>query len=85
MSDDAVHGDVLQDEVAQGLRTFGGHVEVEVVVAGDVEGLQDAGYANQVGVEPVDVVAVVAAEPDFDYGLDREATTANTSTGSTPT
>ena len=69
LPDDAVHGDVLQDEVAQGLRTFGGHVEMEVVVAGDVEGLEDAGHAGQVRVEPVDVVAIVAAEPDFDHGF----------------
>ena len=60
LPDDAVHGDVLQGEVAQGLRTFGSYVEVEVVVAGDVEGLEDAGHAGQVGVEPVDVVAIVA-------------------------
>src|SRR6516225_6280801 len=73
LSDDAVHGDVLQHEVAQGLGGFDGHVEVEVVVAGDMEGLEDAGDAGQVGVEPVDVVAVVAPEPDLDHGLDREA------------
>src|SRR5215831_16990118 len=66
LPDDAVHGDVLQDKVAQGLGAFGGDVEVEVVVASDVEGLEDAGHAGQVGVEPVDVVPVVAAEPDFD-------------------
>jgi hypothetical protein len=73
LPDDAVHGDVLKDEVAQGLWAFDGYVEVEVVFAGDVEGLEDAGYAGQVGVELVDVLAVVAAEPDLDHGLDREA------------
>lgn len=73
LPDDAVHGDVLKDEVAQGLGAFGGDVEVKIVFAGDVEGLEDAGHAGQVGVEPVDVVAVVAAEPDLDHGLDREA------------
>jgi hypothetical protein len=31
LPDDAVHGDVLEDEVAQGLGAFGGYVEVEVV------------------------------------------------------
>ena len=60
LPDDAVHGDVLKDEVAQGLGAFGGDVEVKIVFAGDVEGLEDAGHAGQVGVEPVDVVAVVA-------------------------
>jgi hypothetical protein len=69
LPDDAVYGDVLQGEVAQGLRAFGSYVEVEVVVAGDVEGLEDAGHAGQVRVEPVDVVAIVAAEPDFDHGF----------------
>ena len=29
LPDDAVHGDVLQGEVAQGLRAFGGYVEVK--------------------------------------------------------
>src|SRR5262249_32793260 len=47
--------------------------EVEVVLASDVEGLEDARDAGQVGVEPADVFAVVAAEPDLDHGLDREA------------
>jgi hypothetical protein len=53
LSDDAVHGDVLKDEVAQGLGALGGHVEVEVVVAGDLE---DAGGAGQVG-DPQDLIA----------------------------
>ena len=73
LSYDTVHSDVLKDEVAQGLRAFDGHVEVEVIFAGDVEGLEDAGHASQVGVEPVDVVAVVAVEPDLDHCLDGEA------------
>ena len=29
LSDDPVHGDVLKDKVAQGLRAFGGYVEVK--------------------------------------------------------
>jgi Cys/Met metabolism PLP-dependent enzyme len=31
LSDDTVHGDVLQDEVAQSFGAFNGHVEVEVL------------------------------------------------------
>ena len=73
LPDDAMHGDVLKDEVTQGFGAFDGYVEVEVVFAGDMKGLEDAGYASQVGVEPVDVFAVVASEPDLDHGLDREA------------
>src|SRR5215469_13487825 len=45
LPDDAVHGDVLKDEVTQGFGAFDGYVEVEVVFAGDMKGLEDAGYA----------------------------------------
>ena len=56
-----MHGDVLEDEVAQGFWAFDSHVEMEVVFARDMEGLEDAGHGSQVGIEPVDVFAVVAS------------------------
>ena len=73
VADDGVHVEVLEHEVAQ-LRGRGdGDVQQVVVLAADV---QDAEHPRHVGehlVEARDVVAVVAAEPDLDHGLDRVA------------
>jgi len=44
---------------------------MEVVGAGDVEGLDDAMRRGQVVVELLDVLLAVAAEADLDHGLER--------------
>ena len=56
LSDDAVHGDVLKDEVAQGLGALGGHVEAGLgggVGAGNCVSLCGLGIFMDQAAEPV--------------------------------
>lgn len=83
-ADDAVPSDVLQHPITQRLGVRDGDVQVDVVGAGEVEGLPHAGRPNEIVVQRGDELAAVTAEPDLDDGLQRAPSAAGSTTNRRP-